>query len=295
MQPPTLRQLRTFLAVVETGSVSAAAHVQHLTQPAASQQLRELEHALGVQLLQRAAGRMLPTAAGQAVIEPAARIQGALDDMLAAAQAHRAGAIGRVRLGTGATACIYLLPPVLAAAKRRMPGLEITIATGNSSEIANRVALGELDVGLVTLPLQPNRALTVTRLLADPLLAVIPKALAPEGEAMSAGRLAALPLILYEASGGTRAIIDAWFRRAGPAPQPAMQLDSIETIKVLVGGGLGASILPQLALGTPVRNAVVRRLRPGLVRQLGIVLRRERVLDQALRVMLDALRAAAAG
>lgn len=294
MQPPTLRQLRTFLAVVETSSVSAAAQALHLTQPAASQQLRELERALGVRLLERAAGRMLPTAAGQAVIEPAGRIQGALDDMLAAAQAHRGGVVGRVRLGTGATACIYLLPQALAAAKRSMPGLEITIATGNSGEIANQVALGELDVGLVTLPTQPNRALSATNLLTDPLLAVIPQASAPEGDAMSASRLAALPLILYGSGGGTRAIIDGWFRRAGLAPQPVMQLDSIETIKVLVGGGLGASVMPQLALGTPVQDAVVRRLRPALVRQLGIVLRRERVLDQGLRVMLDALREAAA-
>lgn len=290
MQPPTLRQLRTFLAVVETGSVSAAAQALHLTQPAASQQLRELERALGVRLLHRAAGRMLATPAGEAVIEPARRIQGALDDTIAAVQAHRAGTVGRVRLGTGATACINLLPPVLATAKQRMPGLEIAVATGNSSEIANRVAVGELDIGLVTLPLQPNRALIATRLLNDPLLAVIPQAHAPDGESITAARLGALPLILYEPGGSTRAIIDAWFRRAGPPPQPAMELDSIETIKVLVGGGLGASVLPQLALGTPVRDAVVKPLRPGLVRQLGIVLRREKVLDRGLRLVLQALR-----
>ncbi|HET8995914.1 MAG TPA: LysR family transcriptional regulator [Acetobacteraceae bacterium] len=290
MQPPTLRQLRTFLAVVETGSVSAAAQSLNLTQPAASQQLRELERALGVRLLHRAAGRMLPTPAGEAVIEPARRIQGALDDTIAAVQAFRSGAVGRVRLGTGATACINLLPPVLAAVKQRMPGLEIAVATGNSNEIAHRVAVGELDIGLVTLPLQPNRALTATRLLNDPLLAVIPRAHAPDGDSISAARLAALPLILYEPGGSTRAIIDAWFRRAGPPPQPAMELDSIETIKVLVGGGLGASILPQLALGSPVRDAVVKPLRPALGRQLGIVLRREKVLDRGLRLVLDALR-----
>lgn len=293
MQPPTLRQLRTFLAVVETGTVSAAAQALRLTQPAASQQLRELERALGVRLLHRAAGRMLVTPAGEAVLEPVRRIQGALDDAMAAAQAYRSGAVGRVRLGTGATACIYLLPPVLAAAKQRMPGLEITIATGNSSEIANRVALGELDVGVVTLPVQPNRALTTSRLLTDPLVAVIPQAIAPAGAAIPARRLAALPLILYDPGGSTRSIIDAWFGRTGPLPEPAMQLDNIETIKVLVAGGLGASVLPQLALGSPVAGATVKRLRPALARHLGIVLRREKLLDRGLRIVLDALRGVA--
>src|SRR5262245_47277391 len=115
MAQPSLRQLRTFLAVVETGGISAAADALNLTQPAASQQIRELERTLRVRLLERAGGRMQPTAAGSALLEPARRIQAALQDAAAAAAAHRGGEAGRVRLGTGATACIYLLPPLLAA------------------------------------------------------------------------------------------------------------------------------------------------------------------------------------
>src|SRR5919206_2545343 len=104
MTHPTLRQMRTYLAVLETGSVSAAARALGLTQPAASQQMHELERQLGVRLLDRAAGRAVPTAAGQALIAPARRALAAADDVAAAAAAHRAGDAGRVRLGTGATA-----------------------------------------------------------------------------------------------------------------------------------------------------------------------------------------------
>lgn len=290
MHAPSLRQLRTFLAVVETGTVSAAAQALNLTQPAASQQLRELERALEVRLLDRAGGRMLPTAAGHALIEPARRVQAAIDDAMAAATAHRSGASGRVRLGTGATACIYLLPSVLAAAKQQMPGLEIVIATGNSGEVADRVLSGELDVGLVTLPVTEHRGLSATRLLADPLLAVLPEENAPPGPTITAEQLAALPLILYDPGGSTRAVIDEWFRAAGITPRPVMQLDSIETIKVLVASGLGASVMPKLALASPVLGTVTRRLRPALARELGIVQRREKVLDRGLRVLLQALR-----
>ena len=120
MASPSLRQFRTLLAAVETGSVSAAARRLGLTQPAASQQLRDLERTLGVRLLDRARGRMIPTAAGEAVLDPARRAQAAAEDVVAAAGRHHDGEVGRVRLGTGATACIYLLPGVLAAARRRI-------------------------------------------------------------------------------------------------------------------------------------------------------------------------------
>jgi DNA-binding transcriptional LysR family regulator len=293
MLQPTLRQLRTFLAVVETGGISTAAHKLHLTQPAASQQLRELERVFRVRLLERAGGKVQPTAAGEALLAPARRIHAALEDAMSATAAHRSGEIGRLRFGTGATACIYLLPPVLSAVKQRMPGLEIIIATGNSADVARRVETGELDIALVTLPVSRSRALSAIRLLSDPLVALLPESLAREAQTISAAQLVALPLILYEAGGTTRAIIDEWFQRAAVTPSPIMQLDSIETIKVLVSGGLGASVMPRLALASLPDGTVTRRLRPVASRELGIVLRREKVLDRGLRLLIEVLRAMA--
>ncbi len=293
MNEPTIRQLRTFLAVVETGRVSAAARTLHLTQPAASQQLRELERTLRVRLLDRAGGRIVPTAAGAALLEPARRAQAAIEDAVAAVAAYRTGETGRVRFGSGATACIYLLPSVLADAKRRMPGLEAIVATGNTGDIVRRIESGALDVGLATMPVPVSRALQVEPLLTDRLLALLPVGMAADEGALDAAALAALPLILYEPGGTTRALIDGWFRQAGVNVAPIMQLDSVETIKVLVGGGLGASILPELALRAAVPDTVVRSLRPDLSRRLAIVVRREKVVDRGLRVMLEALRALA--
>ena len=293
MLQPTLRQLRTFLAVVESGSISAAARQLHLTQPAASQQLRELERVLRVRLLERAGGKAHPTAAGEALLKPARRAHAAIDDAMAAAEAHRSGETGKVRLGTGATACIYLLPKVLATVKRRMPGLEIVIVTGNSTDVVRRVEAGELDIALVTLPISSGRVLSVSRLMTDPLLALFPRAMAPSGSSVTAAQLMALPLILYDAAGITRGIVDGWFKHAGATASPVMQLDSVEAIKVLVAGGLGASIMPRLALATTPAGTATRQLRPAVVRQLGVVLRREKVLNRGMRVLMEALRATA--
>ena len=285
----SLRQLRTFLAVVEAGGISAAARTLNLTQPAASQQLRELERALHARLLERAGGKVLPTPAGEALLGPARRAQAAVEDAFTAVASLRTGETGRVRLGTGATACIYLLPPVLAAVKRRMPALEVIIATGNSGDMLRRVEAGELDIALVTMPVAARRGLSVTRLTSDPLVALIPEPMALPGAALTAAQIARLPLILYERGGSTRAIIDAWFRRAGLTAAPIMQLDSIETIKTLVAGGLGASIMPKLALAQPVKGAAIRPLRPALSRHLAVVLRKGKVLDRGLRVLLHEL------
>lgn len=293
MASPTFRQLRTFLTVVESGGVSTAARLLNLTQPAASQQLRELERCLRVRLLDRAGGRSIPTAAGAALLEPARRAQAAIEDAMAVATAYRVGETGRVRLGTGATACIHLLPAVLATARQRMAGLEVIVATGSSGTIIRQVELGELDLGLVTLPVAASRTLSVTRLLPDPLVALIPLAIASANETIGVAQLSALPLILYEQSGSTRALIDGWFRRSGVTPVPVMQLDSVESIKVLVSSGLGASIIPLMSLSQPVAGTVIRRLRPGLTRHLALVLRREKVIDRGLRVMTEALRAVA--
>ncbi len=289
MSTPSLRQLRTFVAVAERGSITEAARALNLTQPAASQQLREIERLLGTRLLDRAGGRLVPTASGFATLGPARQALAAAAEATAAAQAVRAGTAGRVRLGTGATACIHLLPRALTSVRARLPGLEIVVATGNTPEILRRVAEGTLDLGLVTMPRLIPRALAATLVRRDGLVALLPAALAGPATFTPAS-LATLPLILYEAGGDTRGIVDAWFRRAGLAPRPIMELGSVEAIKVLVGSGLGASVLPLLALERGVPGAVVRPLRPPVERRLALVLRRTKVVDAGLRAMMAALR-----
>src|SRR5206468_10823687 len=80
---------------------------------------------------------------------------------------------GRLRLGTGATASIYLLPPLFRRLRTRHPGLELVVVTGNSTEMASAVAANQLDLALVTLPVS-TRALTVEPIRVDSLVAIAP-------------------------------------------------------------------------------------------------------------------------
>jgi DNA-binding transcriptional LysR family regulator len=203
---------------------------------------------------------------------------------------HASGAIGRVRLGTGATACIHLLPPVLRELRRRFSSLEIVVSTGNTADILRSLEENAIDLGLVTLP-APGRMFEVTPLLEDEFVVIAPAEQADLPERVTPAALSGLPLLLYEPGGNTRRIVDGWFARAGVAPRPIMALGNIEAIKVLVGAGLGFAVLPAMAVAAERARQplLVRPLTPRLSRELGLVLRRDKPLLRALREVVNAL------
>jgi DNA-binding transcriptional LysR family regulator len=291
MRDIKLDQLRTFLEVVDHGGFSAAAARLQLSQPAVSLQVRQLERRLGVRLIERVGKRTRPTAAGADLVEHARRIeenvQAALDGM--AAYAH--GTLGRVRIGTGATACIYLLPPILSDLRRRFPTLEITVRTGNTADVLKDLEENWIDIGLVTLP-APGRMFAVTPLLDDAFVAIaaadddrLPAVVTPKA-------LSGLPVLLYEAGGNTRRVVDAWFAKAGVRLTPAMDLGSVEAIKELVGAGLGCAVLPGSAIRRTGERVplLTRPLSPALHRKLGLVMRRDKTLTKGLRETVTALK-----
>ncbi|MFC7399866.1 LysR family transcriptional regulator [Chelatococcus sp. GCM10030263] len=289
MDSLNLDQLRAFLDVVALGSFSAAAERRNLTQPAVSLQVRQLERRLGVSLIERVGRKARPTSAGAELMAHAGRIDAAVSAALDAMARHATGAVGRVRLGTGATACIFLLPPILRDLRRRFPSLELTVSAGNTAEVVKAVEDNVIDLALVTLPAS-GRALAITPVLDDEFVAIAPPAMALP-ERLTPQTVAALPVLLYEPGGNTRRIVDDWFARGGAGLKPVMSLGSVEAIKELVGAGLGCAVLPSMA----VRNAPdreifqVRSLSPQLHRRLAVVIRQDKPLYRGLKETVDAL------
>jgi DNA-binding transcriptional LysR family regulator len=285
-----LEQLRSFAAVAELGSFSAAAERADLTQPAISLQIRQLEKSLGVRLIERVGRRAQPTLAGEDLLAHAALIEKQVSDAKEAMAPHRSGLAGRIRIGSGATACIYLLPGVIARLKHRMPGLEVTVRTGNTPEILRDLESNRLDLAIVTLP-APGRAFEVEKIAEDELVAV---ASAREGDApgvLDADFLRNRTLLLYE-GGHTRKAIDEWFRAVGQPVKPAMEFGSVEAIKELVASELGWAILPRLSVRQPedATRFTIRSLSPRLDRSLGMVVRRDKHLSRPLREAMQAFR-----
>lgn len=285
-----LGQLQTFAAVIDCGSFSAAADRLQLSQPAVSLQVRQLERHFRTRLIERVGRRATPTAAGVELLGHARSIEETVGAALDGMAAHASGALGRVRIGTGATACIYLLPPILRDLRRRFPSLDITVRTGNTVDVLRDLDENALDVGLVTLP-APGRSFEVTPVLDDAFVAIASADDPPLPKRVSPATLAKRPVVLYEAGGNTRRVVDQWFARAGVALTPVMDLGSIEAIKELVGAGLGCAVLPGCAVRNlpPDAPIVSRPLSPKLNRTLALVIRRDKVLTKGLREMMAAV------
>jgi DNA-binding transcriptional LysR family regulator len=184
------------------------------------------------------------------------------------------------------------LPPVLRALRQKFPALEIVVSTGNSPDIVAALERNSIDVALVTLP-APGRSLQAVWTRDDEMVAIFPPAAAPLPARVTAAFLAERPLVLYEAGGHARRVIDDWFLRAGVAAKPVMELGSVEAIKKLVGAGMGCAVLPRLALAERGDKLLSRVLSPRLHRKLALVLRRDKQLDRGLRAFIKTLAALA--
>ncbi len=292
MRELSLDQLQTFADVVELKSFSAAAERRNLTQPAVSLQVKQLEARLGLRLIERIGRHAQPTPAGRDLLVHVGRVFDAVAGALDAVAAHREGRLGRVRLGTGATACIYLLPAALRALREKFPALEIVVSTGNTPDMLKALEHNTVDLALVTLP-APGRMFQVTAIRDDELVAIFPRGGERPPPRVTAQDLAGRALVLYETGAHARRVIDDWFLRAGLAAKPVMELASVEAIKKLVEAGMGCAVLPRLAVGRGAAQdgIMVRPLAPRLHRRLGLVLRRDKQLDRGLREVVRAISA----
>ncbi|HVJ33413.1 MAG TPA: LysR family transcriptional regulator [Terriglobia bacterium] len=324
MRGLNLDQLAAFTQVIEHGSFSAAASRLNLTQPAVSQQVRQLEEKLGLRLLERVGRRATPTEAGTALLIHARNIDAAVTAALDAMAQQASGALGRVRLGTGSTALLYMLPPILRDLKQRFPTLEISVNTGNTVDTLKALAENSLDLGLVVVPVT-GRSFSVTPVADDEFVAIeaadanlLPARVTPAA-------LAKLPMLLDEPNSQSHRVISDWFRRHGQTPKPVMQLGSVETIKELVGAGLGCAVVPRIAVpgksgegrggdgrgndgranegraneGRGGRSSLAagdgrpllrwQSLSPRLYRRIALVMRRDKVMHRGLREVYNAL------
>lgn len=288
-----LDHLTTFRLVISRGTFSGAAEVLGLSQPAVSLQIRQLEQALQVRLIERTSRGIKPTLAGITLCEHCIKIDAAVGAAVESVSLHSDDITGTVTVGTGATACIHLLPPLLQELRQTHSLLKVDVRTGNTSDIVRGVEENRIDIGLVTLP-AAGKCLSVTSLGTEEFVIILEKDPAEQNiKALSADDLLSLPLIIFEPGSGTRSLIDEWFRDAGQVARPVMELGSIEAIKRMVRAGLGYSIVPRMSVESPEerRGLSVYSMAPALHRTLGTVIREDRIMSRGIKEVLKRLSA----
>lgn len=247
MKDITLRQLRFLGAVVETGSLAAAAERLHLTGPAIAQQVRLLERQVGLPLIERGPGGQHATQAGRILVEAAHRIDAELADAAEELKALRSAGSGHVTLGAVSTAKYYA-PFVLAAFQRAHPGIEIALRIGNRDEVLGWLESFEVD--LVVMGRPPAAAQMLAEAFGKHPYVIIaapdhPLVVEQErtGRPYDFARVAEESVLAREHGSGTRLHLDSLFATAGREPNIAMVLSSNETIKQAVMAGMGVALI----------------------------------------------------
>lgn len=262
------RQLRTFVAIADSHSFTRAAQRVHLTQAAVSAQIKLLEAEVGMPLFSRVNKKVFLTEAGETLLRRAERLLRAHDEALMALAQLGQAERGRLRIGTASTMSgAHPLPAILAELKRSHPGAHITVRRATSSEIVAQILNNDLDLGLVSLPVESSD-IQAEVLQRDRLVAIVP----PEHRlakqrTINAEHLAHEHLILGEPGGNTRRLIDLFFEKSGVRPHVSMELGSMTSIIQMVEHGLGVSIVPRSVANNEI---VAGRLCALTVRQLKV-------------------------
>ncbi|MCB1687923.1 MAG: LysR family transcriptional regulator [Halioglobus sp.] len=282
------QNLKAFLLVVETGSFSLAAQKLHLTQPAVSKRVAQLEEQLNITLFDRIGKTISTTEAGEALLPHARAVQ---LELQAAEQSVRdlAGAVrGRLRLATSHHIGLHRLPPVLSFFNKTYPEVHLDIDFMDSEQAYQLTLRGEAEIAVVTLAPAPVANIITRTIWSDPLDFMV------QAEHELAGRkkmdleeLSRHPAILPGLNTYTGQIVKNLFDRRGLPMQIAIATNYLETIRMMAAVGLGWTVLPRSMLDASLAALPIRDAR--IERSLGVVHHESRSLSRAARAFIDAL------
>ena len=247
-------QLITFAAVAERLNISRAADALHLSQPAVSGQLRQLQDEFGEPLYRRDGRGVRLTPSGVQLAEYALKLRETFRRAQAYRDALRGVARGTLRIGASTTIASYLLPYLIAEFQRRYPEVQIQTAGGNTGDIV--ALLSSLDIAMIEGPVGADlpEGTGVRAWREDEIVAIVPRGHALAEHAAPAGLwptladVGAHPLVMREEGSGVRQFIEQSFEAAGVVPQVALAVAGVEGVKEAVRAGMGVGFVSAMSM-----------------------------------------------
>ncbi|RLQ85200.1 LysR family transcriptional regulator [Notoacmeibacter ruber] len=262
MRDPTLRQLEALMAVVETGTVSQAADLLRISQPAASKLLQDLEANTALELFERESGRLIPTGRGMRLYEEVERIFGGVRQLARAVEAIRREERGHIFVGVMPALSGAFVTRALAAFQKNHPDVFITIESRSSQFLTDAVLLRRLDIALVISSIE-HPSISVDTLKSPPAVAVL-----PEGHPLMAKSVLRpadfedTPFVAFSPTSMMRRKVDAAFEEAGLNCNIVMEANTAPNVAELVAGGMGVTVADPLAMEIVAGRVVVRPFLP---------------------------------
>jgi DNA-binding transcriptional LysR family regulator len=285
------RRLQVFHTVARLLSFTKAAETLHMTQPAVTFQVRQLEEYFNTRLFDRTHNRISLTEAGRKVFEYADRIFELYAEMENSVREMTGEISGALTIGASTTIAEYMLPTLLGDFKDRYPDVAIHLKVSNSEGIVSMVENNTIDLGVVEAPVA-NKSLVVEVCKRDQLVAIVPPGhpLAAEGT-VTIACLLEHPFICREEGSGTREVINDYLDRLPSCAsllKVAMELGSPEAVKGAVEAGMGVSVVSRATIQKELRlgTLVALNLDPPLDRPFSFVHQKQKF---RLRVMEELL------
>lgn len=280
-------QLRAFVAVARARRFTRAARQLGTSQPNLSRRLQQLEREVAARLVVRTPAGVVLTSAGERFLSYAESAIAAVDAGRTALDELGGQPRGSVALGSQPTIGAYALPEALARFHAEQPGIVLRLREGLAENIEERLASGELDLGLLNLPVRRLDSATHKLWQEDYLLAVpAGHRLATSDRAIALGEAATEPLVVVDGVPSTAALVAACEER-GARPRIVVQADNLEAVRRMVERGVGIALLPRIMAEAAVsdRMRTVEIARGGLRRQVALVHRGEAYLTGAARAL----------
>jgi len=285
------RRLQVFQTVARQLSFTKAAEELHMTQPAVTFQVRQLEEQFNTRLFDRTHNRISLTEAGQRVLKYADQIFVLYSEMDNAVRELTGDVSGVLMLGASTTIAEYMLPVLLGDFKTEYPDITIRLKVSNTDGIVSQVENNTIDLGVVEAPVN-NKNLVVEKCRTDHLVLI-----APPGHELAGERVVPLqkvtdyPFICREEGSGTREVMIESMEKAGMAAnslQVAMELGSLEAIKGAVEAGMGISILSSATIQKELRlgSLVAVQLDPPIDRPFSFVHQKQKFRVRAMDELL---------
>lgn len=285
------RRLQVFHTVARLLSFTKAAESLHMTQPAVTFQVRQLEEYFNTRLFDRTHNRISLTAAGERVYEYAAQIFDLYAKMDNAVRDMTGEISGVLIIGASTTIAEYMLPALLGDFKKKYPDINVHLKVSNSDGIVSMVENNDIDLGVVEAPVV-NKNLVVENCRNDRLVAVVPPAHELAGKKkVNVKELIAHAYIAREEGSGTREVIEEYLATTGMKPADmsiAMELGSPEAIKGAVEAGMGVSIVSEVTIHKELQlgTLVSLELDPPLERPFSFVHQKQKFRQRAMDELL---------
>lgn len=282
--------LTAFFAVVETGSVTGASEQLHVSQPALTREIRELEERLGATLFDRMPRGMQPTEAGRLLADYAAQIF-SLANAAEAAVGEFAGLTrGQLSVGASRTIGVYLLPAVLNEFRARYPGITIDLSISNSESIESAVLANDRQIGMIEGPCD-DATFDATVIARDELIPVAaPTHPLARKRLLTADAIGRADLVMREPGSGTRTMVEQAYAKQGVTLSPKLIVGSTEAIKHLLQFGNAISWVSRVTVAEELSSGAlvqlpVKQLR--IERNLNMIWRKGRSLSPSARAFHD--------